>query len=226
MKIHLLTATFVFWAIDNELKATPEEAKAIIVDDSEATQLSASFKEYAFTKSGKKVKLFSDGTWTIETPETTPNSSLSYSDEQVRVSFSSARIFKSKYSESFSIFLEVKPNTETKFISFRTHRVWGYTDGSDRGGRKPYGFRVSDNFGNSFKIKNIHPSYIGHRSEKPLRPNETQGFSIKTVNVPLDATSSIELVINKNTLGNSNTIRFSIPMDKVEKPKSSDSKSD
>ena len=166
----------------------------------------------AFTRDGMRVILHPDGTWVRA--EVADRSSLQYSDDKVIVSNLAIEIKPTGFRGSGNLGMEIKfdltVSTQTELIFPRTHRVYGFENGSDIGGRMTVGFSVTDSLGNELEVLNVSPSYVRFR-ETGLRPNETMPFTVYTSNYPLDAAESVILTIQRDVFQSQRDIRIEIP---------------
>lgn len=113
--------------------------------------------------------------------------------------------------------LKVSSLSPTSIIYPKTHRIWGYENGSDTGGFTLEGFSIKDNFGNPMKLTSVSPRYVGLSNERGLRYGEDNVFTIRTAENPLDAASHLELKISAGVLGNNKQIVFTIPTSSIIK---------
>lgn len=75
----------------------------------------------------------------------------------------------------------------------------------------PQGIRMLDNFHNSLGLGNIEPCYYGYDSEIGIRPKQSQLFTIRFNNKPLNNTGFLLLEVAQDVFGNIGPFLFQIP---------------
>lgn len=75
----------------------------------------------------------------------------------------------------------------------------------------PQGIIMIDNFGNSLGLGNIEPCYYGYDSEIGIRPKQSQLFTIRFNNKPLNNTFFLDLKVAQDVFGNIGPFSLRIP---------------
>ena len=110
------------------------------------------------------------------------------------------------------IILQVSSISKNKIISFNTHRVWGFDNGSDVGGTEPKYFTLKDSFNNMYSISAVFPESCCSRVIN-LRPKEVQEFKLTFKHYPLLNAKYLMLSIPSYSFGkNKEDIRIKIPI--------------
>ncbi len=110
------------------------------------------------------------------------------------------------------ITIETTNMTTSKILKPRNHRIWGYENGSDVGGRLPIGVSLTDSFGNNYKLTSITPSFLGSES-RGIRPGQTVTFKVRFGDAPLQNSKLVRLTIEPASFGQSAGTTFKIPIE-------------
>jgi hypothetical protein len=172
------------------------------------------------TDTNKRVLLKENGTWTyIEKKEFKNSKSITYNDDNIKLTIKKVTIVKKYSSYRTQIVLDILSVNQTKIINFNTHSIWGYDEGSDVGGtRVKSGLDLYDSFGNDLKINSLSPKYYT-LNQKGLRPNQHKEFKIIATDYPLETSKYIILKIPRHTFGNIKSFKIKIPSENIIKAK-------
>jgi hypothetical protein len=97
----------------------------------------------------------------------------------------------------------------------RNAAVYGYdADSPNVGGTMPIGARLSDSFGNFFKLENVSPKFYGGGSDRAgIRPGEAVNFTLKFADAPVRNSTYVLLSLQSKTVGQEGPVEFRLPAD-------------
>lgn len=171
----------------------------------------------ATTDTGKEVLLKDNGTWkylTKKADKKEPSDKTYFQDENVRITFDRAYIKESKSQylplpSRLTIELTLEIVTKTKLIRPKTHRIFGYDNGSDVGGVMPIGVTLKDNYSNNLSIDYLKPTFYKYNGSS-LRYGTTTKIIVSTEDLPVEAANHILLRIKEGTYGNQQDVSIKI----------------